>query len=774
MFNSNISSQQKLFLWLLQFLIVVSLLVYQQSNNPLKLNADLLSLFDSPSVSYIDDISKKIEAQNLNKQIILVGSDSIDEAVEKATELTAKLNSLTLIESAISKFPSAPSLENIIKDYLPYRHNFLSNEFRTVLSKKNSDDIFSYQFSLLNQIANPAVSLTIEKDPTLSMADFFSRTLISNNGLSMYENHLVAKYQKKHYILVSFSPYKGDLNIDTTQSLTDSIREFTQNNTVEYIYTGSVFYTSEASKIGQQEMLLYGGISILATLMLIVLAYRSLVALIATATLIFISFLYGYLALSVFYHQLSIIALVFSVTLIGIAADYSFHALTELKYSALHNRLKSPLSNIYSSLTMSYLTTGAGYALLLLAPFTLFQQIAIFTLSGLFGALITVLLCYPFLSSFIGEKSQIDSLTSINKMHNFQKALVSFTCRFWKIILFLFLLSLLSIAIKHTPENVREYYTPEKNLKSMENKIKNILKAPWENQYILVEGTTQQQVLQDEELLVKELRSLIDAGTLAEYSAISTWLPSSKRQLNNFNLIKNTFDSGGFSTLQQKLPTANWDQKIEPLFLQPNSWFTSHLGKLFKQQWITDNERYYSYVRLAGIKNLHAIELLCESLENIHLIDKAQKISNQMNQFKNHLVFILIAAFTAALLVFSWRYGIKTASLGLLTPLFSLIFALMLSYIIQQQLNIFNFIAGILILALGLDYSVFYAEHGFNKKITLTTLMSALSSTFVFAILIFSSMPAIRSFGITVFIGISLTFLFSPIVTLTHKRNFLV
>jgi predicted exporter len=80
-------------------------------------------------------------------------------------------------------------------------------------------------------------------------------------------------------------------------------------------------------------------------------------------------------------------------------------------------------------------------------------------------------------------------------------------------------------------------------------------------------------------------------------------------------------------------------------------------------------------------------------------------------------------------------------------------------------------VAAILILALGLDYSVFYAEHGLHKKVTLTTVTSAFSSVFVFAILMFSSMSAISSFGLTVFIGVLITFVLAPIVTLAKGKS---
>lgn len=768
--NWEISSRNKLLLWLFQFFIVIAILIYQLTNQPLKLNADLLSLFEASDVSRLDEVVKKVDEQNINRQIILVGDSTLNAAIESAQTLTNKLSNLSLIQEAILEFPSTPELENIVGDYLPYRHNFLSDEFKSVLSTNNTSEIFSYQFTLLNQIANPAVSLTFEKDPTLSLADFFSNTPISNKGLSKYENYLVAQFADKHYVLIAFTPKTGELNINSSQLLSSSILNLIEASSSEILYTGSIFYTSEASKSGQQEMMLYGGFSVLATLSLILFAYRSLTALIATTALIAVSFLYGYLALSSIYNQINIIVLVFSVTLIGIAADYSFHALTQLKYS-LNNNKKSPLSSIYSSLIMSYITTGAGYSLLLLSPFTLFQQIALFTLFGLFGALITVLLCYPILQNLIGSKSKISSIVIIEKIHNFQKRLTTLASKNWYGVFILFLLSLVVIINNHKSDDVRDYYQPNINLKQMENKIKQILKTSWENQYFIVEGESSEEVLQNEELLIQHLAQLVSSSGLDDYSAISQMLPSGKTQKENFKLVKNSFESGHFSTLQKSLPSAEWDFKNEYNVLDTKTWFSTSVGKLFSPQWIQHNNQYYSLVRLSGIKDLNSLNLISDSIDKSNLIDKANRVSVQMSQFKLNLVYILLAAFTAALVLFSWRYGIRTASLGLLTPFVSLIFALLLSYIFQQQLNIFNFIAGILILALGLDYSVFYAEHGMNKKITLTTLMSALSSTFVFAILMLSSMPAIKSFGITVFIGISLVFLFSPIVTNVKENN---
>ena len=103
-------------------------------------------------------------------------------------------------------------------------YNIACIAMSTLLSQGSNDDIFSYQFSLLNQVANQAVSLTIEKAPQLALADYLSRPLFGSSALTLKNNHLVSKYQNKHYVLVSFSTDNDGINIDAAQQF---VAEFT-------------------------------------------------------------------------------------------------------------------------------------------------------------------------------------------------------------------------------------------------------------------------------------------------------------------------------------------------------------------------------------------------------------------------------------------------------------------------------------------------------------------------------------------------------------------
>lgn len=807
-----LSSNTKAQLWCLQFIVVLALLLVSQLSDkhllgkPLKLNADLTSLFDSNLDAGVDNdsengadadkfaqaqVADKISQAGSSQNIILVGAPSLDIAIEGADALAKKLNQFSLVSSVQTNFSKMAQLSDISQQYLPFKQQLLSSAMTKVLAEGSSDDIFAYQFSLLNQVANQAVSRTIEQAPQLALADFLSRPLFGRSALALKNEHLVSKYQNKHYVLVSFGTDSDGINIDSAQQFTAQFNELVSNESLtsagqaelDYIYTGAVFYTSKASSTGQGEMMLYGGISLLATLLLIAFVYRNLTAIVATFTLIAISFVYGYLALSLFYTEISIIALIFSVTLIGIAADYSFHALTQLKFTAFNaDNSQAPLADIRASLLMSYLTTGAGYALLLLAPFALFQHIAVFTLFGLLGALVTVLLLYPVFLPLLNNKSSNNHLVNLPR---FAVALSQLQQRLLKIIakqklfaitFFVGVLGLMSLV--HFDNDIRGYYSADAQLQANENEVKAILKQKWDLQYFLVQANSAQALLELEEQLVAQLALQVRAGQLSGFSAISQWLPSISKQKANKQLLNEAVQQGKMAKLQSMLSQGDWqvEQAFTPLL--PEQWLQSHLGKMYQNQWRPYDDKFYSVVRLAGTQNTTVLTSIAQqvlsssdSSGQVLLIDKAGSISTQLAQFSRHLTWVIIAAVFAALLVFISRYGLQVALLAVATPLFSLMLALLVSFYLQAHLTIFNLVAGILILALGLDYSVFYAEHGLHKKVTLTTVTSALSSVFVFAILMLSSMNAISSFGLTVFIGVLITFVLAPIVTLANGQS---
>jgi len=286
-----------------------------------------------------------------------------------------------------------------------------------------------------------------------------------------------------------------------------------------------------------------------------------------------------------------------------------------------------------------------------------------------------------------------------------------------------------------------------------------------------VAGDSSQQTLERSEQLAENLKQLQQNNAFTKYSSISQWLPSIAMQKKSQALMLQAENDGLFNQLKTLLELPYTRNNPELTQLDFPTWQKSQIAHLFTDQWVEINSRYYSIIKLQGINDPKMLERTLNNYKDVVFVDKVLAVSEQVGLFRHHLVLIYIFALGAAMLVFCLRYGLLNAFIAVSRPAIAIVIALVISAWFFDSLSVFNYVAGILILALGLDYCVFYAEHGLCEKITLTTLISALSSLFVFAILIVSSTPAVSQFGFTVFIGVVMVFIMAPRLTLVSKRN---
>lgn len=140
---------------------------------------------------------------------------------------------------------------------------------------------------------------------------------------------------------------------------------------------------------------------------------------------------------------------------------------------------------------------------------------------------------------------------------------------------------------------------------------------------------------------------------------------------------------------------------------------------MFNGQWFEINNRYYSIIKLQGIKDATLLKSTLKDYEGVVFVDKVADVSQQIGEFRGHLIVIYAFALASAMMVFWLRYGLFDAFIAVSRPVLAMLIALLLSAWFLDGLTIFNYVAGILILALGLDYCVFYAEHGSCKRLPL-------------------------------------------------------
>ena len=109
------------------------------------------------------------------------------------------------------------------------------------------------------------------------------------------------------------------------------------------------------------------------------------------------------------------------------------------------------------------------------------------------------------------------------------------------------------------------------------------------------------------------------------------------------------------------------------------------------------------------------------------------------------------------------RYGWKHTVYILIPSLIACLAGLAAASAVGSTLNLFNLLALILIIGIGIDYTLFFAEKARSQSTLLAITLSALTTLLSFGLLSLSQTHAIHSFGITVLSGIFIAWLLSPL-----------
>ena len=91
--------------------------------------------------------------------------------------------------------------------------------------------------------------------------------------------------------------------------------------------------------------------------------------------------------------------------------------------------------------------------------------------------------------------------------------------------------------------------------------------------------------------------------------------------------------------------------------------------------------------------------------------------------------------------------------------------ALALIGLLGQPLQLFNMLAFLLILGMGVDYGIFLLAQPQRDLVRpfLTITLAAISTLLAFGLLALSGTPALHAFGLTMLFGIGLSWLLTPI-----------
>lgn len=661
-----------------------------------------------------------------------------------------------------------PSINALTTTFAPYKYALLSEPYKQQIADKASFEQFYLQ--QLNQLGSPFVSATLSTDISLSLAGFISENLSQSQIFTIKQNRLTRQYEGVEYAMLFATLPEPNLGINNAISLAAKIKKQINTLSKSYpnttiSYSGVLFHTAENAQQAKYEMSLFGGISLMALMVMVFWVFRALSSILLASFTVLSALMGGAIAMLLVFNSIHLLTLVFAVTLIGIAIDYAFHGMTDLAKAA-NETAQQASSNGYSkgvksALLLSFITTALGYSCLLGAPLTLLAQVAVFVIAGLFSAWLFTVLILPFWQQTL--RVSASSLLLSKKITR-----VFLCCNKIKKPLFIALSVVLASLLILKPiafnDDIRLLNASSERLMANEKKHLTLLDQ-WRSHIVFIIGDNAQQVLQKQQRLVSNLTA---SNPHIKHNAINRWLPSIEQQKNNLAVFNQAKKSGVFALSEQL--TGQQLSSAPAQFITYNALLNSEFKPLLLAQMHVEPQQAITWMTITNI-NTQSLSAALLKDDGLLLYNKPQQISALLSDYRAYLLLSLVLAGAISWLLFSWRFSVKIATLQLLSLLLVVVSMLWVCNAIQGSLSLFNMLGALLVVALAIDYLVFYQINKLQPKNILAISLSAASSMWVFGMLSASSTPAIFSFGLTVMVGILAVYILSPLSVLPSQKE---
>lgn len=762
-------------IWSSVLLIILGVFGYQASTKgALPIETNILALLPDNQQDPVAQQAFENIANTMSDKVVFVVHQT--QGQDK-TLITAVDN----FSQALTELPMFDSVTATVSEnqqqawgqyYFPARAQLLSEKQKQQLTDKPEQQVQQVLHALYNPFSG-VTGAELESDPFLLFRDYLSGLVQSSGNIQIENGYLTATMDQQKYIVITADLAGSSYQLSLQQQLPDLLTVEQKIETqfdVDIQHTGVIFYAAHGTESAKGEISTIGLGSLIGIFVLVLVVYRSTLplalALLSITTGLFCAYV---LTISLF-GSIHLFSLVFGASLIGVSIDYAFHFLTDrLNAGAKWNSVEG-IKQLLPAITLGLITSLIGYLGMLIAPFPGLQQLSLFSAIGLIAAYFTVVCWYPVLASKPSKHHVIPAQRALSQwLLVWQQPLIRLVLPFS-----LLIASVFGVTQAKYDDDIRQLQALPQVLQQQEREIKAIAGVGGSQQLLLVRAKTEEALLQKLERVSDKLEQ---SGAFGGFQSISRYVPSQKTQQENYQLVTDLYKQQADAyqkVIQQKQALSALQPyqalTIEGFLVSPISetvgflWL-GHIDDVFASV-ITFNQEVDSATLSEFAKNNDATYL-----------NKAEEISTLFAQYRQRITELLLMAYGAIFLLLLPRYKIKQAFLIVLPPFIAGCAGLAVTVLTGVPLNLFNLLALMLILGIGIDYTLFFAEQNkqednSHKESTLLAIsLSALTTILSFGLLALSETQAIHSFGITVLTGIIVAWLLAPLSQLTPSHT---
>lgn len=706
----------------------------------------------------------------LSKRVVfLVGHAERAKARAAAVALQRGLVQNRLLRPTGGGFDAA-KLKAIGTVYFPYRHGLLSVQDRARLQAGQGQVIAERALAQAYGVGGVAGSGLLKTDPFLLLPGYIAGLPVPPSSLTLDDGMLSTVADGRTWILVSGTLEGEPYALDSQKIFASGVAAAISHASalapgVQVLKTGAVFYATAGASRAMSESSCIAFFSVALTIVLLLFAFRSLYPLLLSLAVIAVGMMMAMAFSLWFWGEVHILALLFGVSLIGVTVDYSLQYFSEI-YAPVAGDARLRLRRVFAGISMGAGAAALGYLLLLLAPFPGLRQIAVFSVVGLVSAWLTVVLWLPL-------ADRMDRPRQVMPLGGIVRTLLSFwqapRHRLHRRAAFggLVLLCVLGAWRFHADDDVRNMQALSAPLVTEQAKIQQITGTEAESRFFVVTAKDEEMALQREEVLADRLNPLIARHALGGFQSVAGFVPSLQRQAENRLLVRDKLYQPYLATLAGQLGLT--PQSAMPATVMAGltaDQLAVPLDAISLLRAPATARGVVHIIPLEGVKDGAALARAADGLDGVRLVDPARDYSVLFGTYRLRVLGLLALSALAIFGLLSLRYGVRRAAKIGLPPLIAVCTAPFLTALLGSAFTFFDVIALVLVLAMGTDYAVFFAETD-ERRCGVTVfaiVLSACTTIMSFGFLAFSSVQAVHNFGLTMLVGISVALITIPII----------
>jgi len=524
----------------------------------------------------------------------------------------------------------------------------------------------------------------------------------------------------------------------------------------------------------QAEAQRLGTAATIGMLVLLAVAYRRGRVLVLGALPLASAGLAGLAGVSALFGEVHGITLAFGFTLIGVAQDYPMHLFSH------QHRGVDPVANaraLWPTMATGVASTCVAYLSFLASGVTGLAQLAVFTISGLAAAgLATRYLMPPVIGSDYPDFGASGALART------WATLAALPVPRWlpPVAAAASLLALLGPG-KMWDDDLGRLTPVPQGLIEQDMELRQALAAPDVRYLLGLRAPDAETALRRLESLAPVLSRAVEAGTLDGFDHAARYLPSAEVQRRRQAALPDEatleaslaeaqqglpFRRGAFDAFVRDVEAA---RQLPPA--TPEDLAGTPLQTLVGSLLHPSGEGWIATVTLSGVHDAAALEgTLRAAGDPATLVDLKRASTTLVVEQRRRVLWTLGGAALLLVAVVRLSLGNWHRARRVLAPMaLTTVLVVAALHLAGQPLNLFHLIALVLAAGLGLDYALFFeraADDPQEQRRTLHGILVCSASTFmVFALLALSSIPVLRSIGVTVSLGVVGNFLLALLMT---------